>query len=171
MGPTSAAACFQVQTSLSPDQIFASLAVSESAGTPCFAATRSKIFHKACSDARRFGPDTPPIVMLPPDPLDEGYRFDPMFTLTDDSGMPKVSASTMPIAVRVPVPRSWLPAVLSTVPSGFTRTRHVPTPAPPPQVCSAMPTPCLTALPGPLPAGCHLPFQSMSLAAICISSA
>ncbi len=32
-----------------------------------------------------------------------------MFTFTASSGRPNVSATTMPMHVRVPVPRSWLP--------------------------------------------------------------
>ena len=46
-----------------------------------------------------------------------------------------------------------------------TLVRRVPPAANPPQVCRAMPMPCLTVPPLPLPGGCHFSFQPDSLTA------
>ena len=46
------------------------------------------------------------MVTLPPEAALGGYFELPILTFTALSGRPNVSAATMPMAVRVPVPRS-----------------------------------------------------------------
>ena len=77
---------------------------------------------------------------------------------------PRISAATMAVTVRWAVPRSCVEVSAVTTPSLLMVTVHsfgrVPPAANPPQVCSAMPMPCLIGpWPGPLPGGCHLSFQ------------
>jgi hypothetical protein len=58
-------------------------------------------------------------------------------------GNPKVSAATMAIVVRVPVPRSCVPHFTTTLPSDMMSTRACdPWPAPP-QRCAETPIPVL----------------------------
>ena len=68
--------------------------------------------------ALRVEAETPPTVVDPPDAPDCGYLLSPIFTLMAPTGRPSVSAATMAMMVRVPVPRSWLPSSTSTEPSG-----------------------------------------------------
>ena len=73
---------------------------------------------RALTAPRRVEPLTPPTVVLPPEGPSGGYLLSPIVTFTASTGRPSVSATTMAITVRVPVPRSWLPSFTSTEPSG-----------------------------------------------------
>jgi len=74
--------------------------------------------------AERDDTDTPPTVVLPPEPPERGYEFLPISTFTPSSGRPKVSATTILIAVRFPTPRSWEPIFVRTEPSWLMVTSH-----------------------------------------------
>src|SRR5262249_20354698 len=136
-------------------------ASSLSASTSSFLATSSAILANASCPARRCDSQMPPTVVLPPLAPLAAYLDVPMFTRIDSYGRPKVSASTRAMTVRVPVPRSCVPHIVSTSPLGWMRTLQADWPAPPPQVWMAIPRPSTTEpLAGPLPCGCHLAFQS-----------
>ena len=77
-----------------------------------------------------------------------------MFTVTASIGRPKVSASTIAITVRVPVPRSCDPIAASTVPSGCTFTWQFDAWPRPPQVWIESPSPRRTV---PVAAAARLP--------------
>src|SRR5437763_16360170 len=109
-------------------------ASSFAASTSSFLATGSAILAKASCPARRCDSHTPPTVVLPPLAPLAGYFDVPMFTRIDSYGRPNVSASTSAITVRVPVPRSCVPHIVSTSPLGKMRTLQLDWPPPPPQV-------------------------------------
>ena len=92
-----------------------------------------------------------------------------MFTFTASIGRPKVSASTIAITVRVPVPRSCDPIAASTVPSGCTFTWQFDAWPRPPQVWIERPSPRRT-VPVAAPRGFQFSFQPISSAAISSSS-
>ena len=111
----------------------------------------------------------PPIVELPPELPDGGYVFSPIFTVTALSGTPNVSAATIVSAVRVPVPRSFVPMRSSIVPSLFTMHMHCDAWPAPPQVASDRPSPRFTG-PADVPRGRHFFFQPIMSAPIISSS-
>src|SRR5439155_24885717 len=107
-------------------------------------------------------------VVLPPDPLDGPYWLSPILVITSVGSRPRISATTMAVTVRWAVPRSCVEVSAVTLPSRLMMTVHSfgwPPAANPPQVCSAIPTPCLTVPPLPWPGGCHFSFHPESLTA------
>src|SRR5689334_17616823 len=88
------------------------------ASTPSLAATRSAILSRASTPALRCDSQTLPMVVLPPEGPLAGYLDEPMLILMASIGNPNVSPSTIAQAVRVPVPKSWVPQKVSTPPSG-----------------------------------------------------
>ena len=66
-----------------------------------------------------------------------------MRTTTMFMGTPSVSATTCAMQVRVPVPRSCVPIMISTVPSALILARHLEACPRPPQVAMPMPKPRL----------------------------
>src|SRR6185312_17400337 len=101
---------------------------------------------------------TPPIVVLPPDPPSAGYWLSPMLSWILSIGNPSVSPATIRMAVRVPVPRSWLPILIFTEPSEWILISQLLLWPRPPQVWMARPKPRLFT-PEPCPRGCHALFQ------------
>jgi len=101
-----------------------STASSWSAGAPSDGATASNNLASALTVDLRVEEDTPPTVVDPPDGPEGGSALSPIFSVIAPSGSPRVSAATMVMMVRVPVPRSWLPNSTSTVPSGWILVRH-----------------------------------------------
>src|SRR5438034_9367189 len=141
-----------------------------------FASSRSAILansaSRAAEAALRMAGAVPGSVVLPPEPPDGPNGLSPIRTVMSFTSRPRVSAVTIATTVRSPVPRSCVEQVASTEPSlEIVTLTSLPRLPPPPQVCRAMPMPCLTGpSPGPFPGGCHLFFQSESWAAILISS-
>src|SRR5437763_10049159 len=96
------------------------LTASRSAGWALSAgATFSKSAASASTAARRVAELTPPIVVLPPEPPDEGYWLSPISRVSAFRGRPNESAATIRMAVRVPTPKSWVPIFIFTEPSGW----------------------------------------------------
>src|SRR2546425_133360 len=93
--PSSAQASFQetLLLALSIWRIWPPLASRASDTTPNLGATTSKSAFNAAVAAWRDETETPPIVVLPPDPPELGYSFLPIWTLTASSGRPNVSAT------------------------------------------------------------------------------
>src|SRR5437016_13859997 len=82
-------------------------------------ATFSNSWARASTAARRAAELTPPMVVLPPEPPDEGYWLSPISRVSAFRGRPSESAATMRMAVRVPTPKSWVPIFIFTEPSGW----------------------------------------------------
>ncbi len=141
--------------------ILPSTACNCSLGTPRLGATASSSLSSALTVDLRVEEETPPMVVEPPEPFEKGRELSPITTFTASSGRPKVSAATMLMAVRVPVPRSWLPNSTSTEPSGLMVVRHWLACPPPCQVDIATPTPRLMGPEPESPRGCHFFFQSI----------
>src|SRR5439155_5040201 len=120
-----------------------------------------KIASNASAAARRVEELTPPTVVLPPEPPEGGYALSPILTLTVSTGRPRVSAATIAITVRVPVPRSCEPSSAETDPSGLIVTLHSLACGPPPHVCIERPSPFLMWPPALSPRRCHFLFHSM----------
>src|SRR4029077_11413237 len=59
---------------------------------------------RASTAARRVEELTPPGVVEQPEPPERGYNVSPIYKLIVSIGMPSVSAATITIVVRVPVP-------------------------------------------------------------------
>src|SRR5206468_6320865 len=120
LAPSLAQAAFQVRllAELPLTWILPSTASSCSLGTPREGATASNSLSSALTAALRVEEETPPIVVEPPDGPDGGSELSPITTLIAVSGSPSVSAATILMHVRVPVPRSWLPSSTTTEPSG-----------------------------------------------------
>src|SRR6185369_6702314 len=85
--------------------------------------------------------ETPPTVVEPPEAPEGGRELSPILSVIAPRGKPSVSAATMVMMVRVPVPRSWLHSSTSTVPSGWMLVRHWLLWPPPPHVLMASPRP------------------------------
>src|SRR5439155_12760497 len=109
-------------------------------------------------------------VVLPPEPVEAPYGLSPNSRVMSRGCRPRITATTMAVTVRWPVPRSWEEVRAVTEPSWVMVTVHSLAwgLAWPPQVCSAMPMPCLIG-PFVLPGGCHFSFHLESSAAIWIS--
>ena len=97
------------------------------------------------------------------------YWLSPILTMMSVGFRPRISAATMAVTVRWAVPRSCVEvsAVTRAVAAdGDGALVRLAAGGEPPQVCSAMPMPCLTVPALPLPGGCHFSFQSDSLTAM-----
>ena len=88
-----------------------------------------------------------------------------MLTVMARTGSPSVSAATMAITVRVPVPKSWLPSSTATDPSGWIVVRQVLAWPRPNHVHTPRPIPRFTAPLPDCPRGCHVFFHSANSAA------
>src|SRR5262245_3213469 len=136
------------------------------ASTLSFGATFANSIFSALVPASREDDDTPPTVVLPPDPPEMGSEFLPISTRTAFNGRPSVSASTIAQTVRVPVPRSCVPSRLTTDPSGLIVTLQFESWPWPPQVWIDMPTPFLIGPAALSPRACQRSFHLINSAAL-----
>src|SRR4029077_3112395 len=97
--------------------IWPSLATRSSGCALNAGATFANKASRASTTARRVEELTPPGVVDPPDPPDGGYCVSPMYSLMSPTFRPSASAATTAIHVRVPVPMSCVPILISTDPS------------------------------------------------------
>src|SRR5439155_13339795 len=101
-------------------------------------------------------------VVLPPEPVEKPRLLSPILTTGSVGWRPRTSAATIAVTVRWAVPRSCVEVSAVTLPSRLMVTLHsfgvAPPAAFPPQVCSAIPMPCLKT-PLLAPGGCHFAFH------------